>query len=532
MLGRPGSAGPVGTTRLSGAEAGNDPTSAFLRVAVVGPVHPEAGRLASHTVRLAHQLAEAGHDVTLVSWSPEPSGRQIPPAGVVPFPRTVRSLAWNRPDTWLRTGRRLRAYDTVVVVHTGAAMVPQHLALLRAAGTGHADARGAATRPRGVLVCDRLPAHPGATTRSLVASVLRSVDGVLVHRHEDAELAARLGAPRVYAVPEPESVSLPSVAPGETEVDLDPFTLLGMSEDLEAADLSAPWAAYLGAIETLAAPHVAAADLAGTTDGTDGTGHTDGTDHTDGTGADSVDNRDAAATRTGRHRRLRPGPAAVAASALTGAARLVEGATGALTGARRRVDLSRADLPDWLHATDVLDDGFQADEARDEAHRLGLPRSRDPIGAWAAVGALAAVIRVADDGRHAPVDLGLTTQEAGYDVLEVDAGSLDVVARVHPGGCDASDVDEALSQAAWALRPGGLLVLTLPLGRPGPDGALGPADVRAVVARAHDHGFVLVGDLDGDVGHRMRSASVVAGETAARVPGAAYGLVRLTLRRR
>jgi len=555
MLGRPGSAGPVGTTRLSGAETGNDPTSAFLRVAVVGPVHPGAGRLASHTVRLAHQLAEAGHDVTLVSWSPEPSGQQTPPAGVVPFPRTVRSLAWNRPDTWLRTGRRLRAYDTVVVVHTGAAMVPQHLALLRAAGTGHADAGGAATRPRGVLVCDRLPAHPGATTRSLVASVLRSVDGVLVHRHEDAELAARLGAPRVYAVPEPESVSLPSVAPGETEVHLDPFTLLGMSEDHGAADLSAPWAAYLGAIETLAAPHVAAADLAGTTDGTDGVDGADGTDGVDVYGADSVGDRDAAATRTGRDRRRRPGPAAVAASALTGATRLVEGATGALTGARRRVDLSRADLPDWLYGTDVLDDGFQADEARDEAHRLGLARSRDPIGAWAALGALAAVIRVADDGRHAavvvdesgssspltrwaracgfaPVDLGLTTQEAGYDVLEVDAGSLDVVARVHPGGCDASDVDEALSQAAWALRPGGLLVLTLPLGRPGPDGALGPADVRAVVARAHDHGFVLVGDLDGDVGHRMRSASVVAGETAARVPGAAYGLVRLTLRRR
>ena len=501
-------------------------------MAVVGPVHPEAGRLASHTVRLAHQLAQAGHDVTLVSWSPEPAGAQVGHPGLEPFPRTVRSLAWNRPDTWLRTGRRLRAYDTVVVVHTGAAMVPQHLALLRAAGTGHADTPGAGPGPRGVLVCDRLLERPGAAARGLVASVLRSVDGVLVHRHEDAELVARLGAPRVYAVPEPDSLRLPALAGAEAATALDPLTRLGRLDGLEAldgfdgADLSAPWAAYLGAIETLAAPWVAATDLAALSGDDDGTGE--------------------GRTRSG---------AALTAAALTAATRVVDGATRALAAARRRVDLTRADLPDWLLATDVLDDGWQADEARDEARRLGLPRHRDAIAAWAALGALAAVVRVADDGRHAavvvdesgsssplsrwaracgfaPVDLGLTTQEAGYDVLEVDAGSLDVVVRVHPGGCDASDVDEALSQAAWALRPGGLLVLTLPLGRPGPDGALGPADVRAVVARAHDQGFVLVGDLDGEVGRRMRSASVAAGGTVARVPGAAYGLVRLTLRRR
>ncbi len=521
MLGRAGSAGPVGATRPAAPGSESVPTSA-LRMAVVGPVHPGAGPLAAHTVRLAHQLADAGHDVTLVSWSPEPDG--LPPdaplaavPGANPFPRTVRSLAWNRPDTWVRTGWRLRAYDTVVVVHTGAAMVPQHLALLRAAGTGRADAPAGAPGPRGVLVCDRLP-RPGGAARSLVGSVLRNVDGVLVHRHEDAELAARLGAARVYAVADPEGAGGGAAGPGEPpRLDVLAHLELGDVADL---DLTAPWAAYLGAIEALAAPQVAADDSG----------------------------------RPPEPWRL-CGPGAFAASALTGAARAVDGATQALSGARRRVELTRTDLPDWLLATDVLDDGWQADEARDEGRRLGLPRCRDAVAAWAALGALAAVIRVADDGRHAavvvdesgsssplsrwarasgfaPVDLGLTTQEAGYDVLEVDAGSLDVVARVHPGGCDASDVDEAFSQAAWALRPGGLLVLTLPLGRPGPEGALGPADVRAAVARAHTHGFVLVGDLDGDLGRRMRSASVAAGETAARVPGAAYGLVRLTLRRR
>ena len=41
--------------------------SASLRLAVVGPTHPYKGGVASHTTELCHELAEAGHDVTLVS---------------------------------------------------------------------------------------------------------------------------------------------------------------------------------------------------------------------------------------------------------------------------------------------------------------------------------------------------------------------------------------------------------------------------------------------------------------------------------
>src|SRR5689334_1076164 len=88
----------------SGATGSREAQSAFLRVALVGPTHEGAGRMAPHTVALAHQLTRAGHDVTLISWSPT---RSVSAAGV-PFPRTVRSLAWNRPDTWLRTGRPRR----------------------------------------------------------------------------------------------------------------------------------------------------------------------------------------------------------------------------------------------------------------------------------------------------------------------------------------------------------------------------------------------------------------------------------------
>ena len=522
----------VGTTN---APVSRDPQSAFLRVALVGPTNPAAGRMAPHTVALAHQLSRAGHDVTLVSWSPPTSSA----VGGEPFPRTVRSLAWNRPDTWLRTGWRLRAYDAVVIIHTGALMVPVHLALLQGAGIRRPEPGGVDGGPRGVVLCDRLlPARPGPASRNLLGTLLGRVHGVLVHRREEAPLATRLGAMRVYAAERPDLVPEPSVAttdeaavgnvadrrrriPALTAAE--PVGARGTGLASSAADppapaLSAPWATYLGAIEALAGADVAAADMPEAHPG----------------------------KSTGLSHRL-------GAGALAATRRL---AAGRVT----RLDLTRADLPDWVRPTDVLADGWQVDEARDEARRLGLPRARDGIAAWAALGALVAVVRVADWapangeprsalivdesgsasplGRwaracgFAPVHLGLTVLGGRYDVLDVDPATIDVVARVHPGGCDDSDVDEALSQVAWALRPGGLFVVTLPLGRPGVEGALGPAEVRAVVARAHEQGFVLVGDLDGEVGHRMRAAGTAAAGRPERIPGSAYGLVRLTLRRR
>ena len=534
----------------SGAPVSRGAQSAFLRVALVGPTHEGGGRMAPHTVALAHQLARAGHDVTLVSWSPP---ERVAAAGE-PFPRTVRSLAWNRPDTWLRTGRRLRGYDAVVIVHTGAAMIPLHLALLQGAGIHRAPAGAVDGGPRGVVLVDHLlSARPGPASRNLLTTFLGRVDGVLLHHREEAPLATRLGAARVYAAEQPELASALGLRPADDGAgarrvadrtdDADRvrrIPVLTASEptsspagagdrraafgplpaDLPSADLSAPWATYVGAIEALAGTDVAAA----------------------------------------------PTPEADVAASSTLTARLTArtfAAARRVTAARApRVELTRGDLPEWVRPTDVLEDGWQADEAKSAARTLGLPRARDGIAAWAALGALAAVVRVADwvpgegdEGRRvalvvdesgsasplgrwaracgfAPVDLGLTVVGGGYDLLDVDMASIDVVARVHPGGCDATDIDEALSQAAWALRPGGLFVVTLPLGRPGEEDALGPADVRAIVARAHEQGYVLVGDLDGDVGWRMRAAGVAADVTPGRIPGAAYGLVRLTLRRR
>ena len=211
--------------------------------------------------------------------------------------------------------------------------------------------------------------------------------------------------------------------------------------------------------------------------------------------------------------------------------------------------MTRVDLPRWVRPSDVLGDGADADEARNWARAFGLPRCADPLAAWSALGALAAIVRLSDDGHHsalivdgsgprsplsrwaraigfAPVELDLGEPRSSASALDVDTASLDVITRLHPNGCDSQDVDEALSQASGALRSGGLISLTLPMGPATAEGAVGPADVRAILARAHMLGFILVGDPDGDITTLMRAAG--GGE---RRSDAAYALVRLTFRR-
>ncbi len=217
---------------------------------------------------------------------------------------------------------------------------------------------------------------------------------------------------------------------------------------------------------------------------------------------------------------------------------------------REVLDLRPDYLPDWVLPTDVLVDPSDSGDARRLARQLGLPRSFDAVASWAALGALTAILRVRDDGRRSavivdetgsrsllsrwaravgfqPVEIEFTGSHPSVAALDVDTGSLDVIVRIHPRGCDADDIDQVLEQASWALRSGGLLIVTVPIGPPTAEGAVRPADVRGILARAHDEGFVLVGDLDGALTSRMREASA-----RARADDAAYGLVRLTLRRR
>ncbi len=332
----------------------------------------------------------------------------------------------------------------------------------------------------------------------------------------------------------------------------DPDVRRRLAEGVHTPDLSGPWAHYLGTLEALSLDEsvllgdtgpYAAASAPRRSDGPGDAGD-------EGAGGDlTVGDEPAAAEGDRPTRRSR---------VLVGAVRRVAGqarrsaARAARHHAARRplVSLRPDDLPDWVLATDVLGEPDEADDARRLSRILGLPRSLDSVSAWAALGTLAAILRVRDDGRRsavivdeggtrsllsrwaravgfAPVEIDFTGAHPSVAALDVDTGSLDVIVRIHPSGCDGDDVDHVLEQASWALRSGGLLVVTIPIGPRAAEGAVGPADVRGILARAHDLGFVLIGDLDGDVNARMREAA-----SRARADDAAYGLVRLTLRRR
>lgn len=347
----------------------------------------------------------------------------------------------------------------------------------------------------------------------------------------------------------------------------DPAVRQALADAVHTPDLSGAWANYLGILETLSVDRVGlGASAAERAPASGAAGHPVGDGPpvpTDGPGSRPQPDRAAApageawtaeSTSPPASPRRARRPGRVAAQVTVAGARSL-GRAGRML--RRRVrahrpvlDLRPDELPDWVLASDVLGEPAEADDARRLARLLGLPRVLDSVAAWAALGALAAIIRVRDDGRRsavivdesgarsvlsrwaravgfAPVEIEFTGSHPSVAALDVDAGSLDVIVRIHPRGCDGDDIDHVLEQAAWALRSGGLLIVTVPIGPPSADGAVGPADVRGILARSHDLGFVLVGDLDGDVTARMREA---AGR--ARAHDAAYGLVRLTLRRR
>lgn len=206
--------------------------------------------------------------------------------------------------------------------------------------------------------------------------------------------------------------------------------------------------------------------------------------------------------------------------------------------------LRAVDVAD-VRLTGLLLDGRDARAARRFARRLGLPRTVDDTSAWAALGGLAALLRVIDDGRRRAVVVDTASDRsvfsrwavrAGFAPLHldvtrpevvgtaIDAESVDLVARLHPHSSVADAVDSDLAFASTALRRGGVIVLTVRLG-PADVGALRVADLRSLIARAHEQGLSLLGDLELSEAARARAVQRVDESDT-------VGLALLSFRRR
>ncbi|HRW00932.1 MAG TPA: glycosyltransferase family 4 protein [Tetrasphaera sp.] len=603
-------------------------SSAALRVAIIGPAHPVKGGVTVHTTELAHQLADAGHEVEVLSWSRMYPGFLYPGEVNVDlehpetplFEPTTRDLAWNRPDSWVRAGRGLGAYDLVVFVHVIPQLIPAYLAMIAAIPGGEPPPRLV------VLAHNVLPHEPRPGDERLVKSLFAKTDAVLVHTPQQASLARSLGAETV------RSAALPPHLPGGNPVTREPYAgparllALGLVRpykgiaDLVTALAQVPgptltvageaWgdagaevarAAALPGVEgrvTIRSGYVPADDLAGLLAQHDvlaltyrtatasqnallahkhglavlatsvGSFPQDVRDEVDGLLVPARDQEALVAVlrrladpdvvaqlRAGVEDPDLTGPWANYVAALETLAALDlpepepssvtwrDRVRGAVVGLKPRVEVEANDLPDWITPTDILGLTSEADDARDVARRLGLPRRGDRESGWAALGGLAAVLRVRDSGRTALIvdqsgprspfaswakAIGFAPVEvATGEDLDVDPGSIDVLTRLHPRDAEAGDIGDLFGQATWALRPGGLLITTIALGPATAPGVLGPADLRGVLAHADNAGLRLVGDLDGDLTRRMRRAASVATD-----PDAAYGLARLTWRRR
>lgn len=161
-----------------------------MRIAVVGPTHPIKGGVSQHTTVLAKRLADAGHNVEIVSWLRQyprrlyPGTQEVSAPEFEPFEPTRRLLSWNRPDTWVRVGRQLRHHDLVLIAHITPVQVVPYRTLIAAMRGGTA---------RTVIVSHNvLPHERSKIDKRAVSWLFNSADRVIAHSDAEAAIARML----------------------------------------------------------------------------------------------------------------------------------------------------------------------------------------------------------------------------------------------------------------------------------------------------------------------------------------------------
>lgn len=236
--------------------------------------------------------------------------------------------------------------------------------------------------------------------------------------------------------------------------------------------------------------------------------------------------------------------------ALAVAKRLAERALWGRVAGQRRLE-SRAKgaaraVPTSVPPTAVLTDRATWEQAVAEAKRLRLPLHRDMPKNWDALGAVAAVLTLADDGsrtarvmdagsaRYSPVLPWLRLYGLGEEPGSLLGINLEFGAAVSRDGVefrygDVTDTGIAdgrldaitcmsviehgvplegfVAESARLLRPGGVLAVSTDYDQDPPDTTgkeiygsevhiFSPAEIRDLVALADRHGLDLVGTLD------------------------------------
>ncbi len=203
-------------------------------------------------------------------------------------------------------------------------------------------------------------------------------------------------------------------------------------------------------------------------------------------------------------------------------------------------------VPTAVAPTGVLGDAQTWKRAADEARALGLPLHRDLPKNWDALGAVAAVLTLADDGsrtarvmdagsaRYSPVLpwlrlYGLGSAAGSLLGINLEFGRQvtrdgvvfrygDVTRTGLPDGhLDAITcmsviehgvpIEEFVRESARVLRPGGVLIVSTDYDQSPPDTTgkviygsevhiFSPAEISDLVALADRHGLDLVGELD------------------------------------